>query len=73
METAGWLSAAVEKIWLFRVGMVVFFSISLVLYSSQSLNTKRERGDIQEQYILHVAFEHSGLNLQHLRQLLHRG
>ena len=30
MVTAVWLSAAVEKIWLFLVGMVVFFSISLV-------------------------------------------
>jgi len=25
MLTAGWLSAAVENIWLFLVGMVVFF------------------------------------------------
>ena len=30
MSTAVWLSAAVEKIWLFLVGMVVFLSISLV-------------------------------------------
>ena len=30
MSTAGWLSAAVEKIWLFFVGIVVFLSISLV-------------------------------------------
>ena len=30
MVTADWLSAAVEKTWLLRVGMVVFFSISLV-------------------------------------------
>ena len=29
-STAVWLSAAVEKIWLFFVGMVVFFSINLV-------------------------------------------
>ena len=29
-KLAGWLSAAVEKIWLFLVGMVVFLSISLV-------------------------------------------
>ena len=28
--TAGWLSSAVEKIWLFLVGIVLFFSISLV-------------------------------------------
>ena len=30
MSTAVWLSAAVEKIWLFFVGIVVFLSISLV-------------------------------------------
>ena len=30
MSTAVWLSAAVEKIWLFLVGIVVFLSISLV-------------------------------------------
>ncbi len=30
ISTAVWLSAAVEKIWLFLVGMVVFLSISLV-------------------------------------------
>ena len=29
-STAVWLSAAVEKIWLFLVGIVVFLSISLV-------------------------------------------
>ena len=29
--TADWLSSAVEKVWLFFVGMVVFFSISLVV------------------------------------------
>src|SRR5262249_47873243 len=30
MVTADWLSAAVEKTWLLRVGMVVFFSMSFV-------------------------------------------
>ncbi len=30
MSTAVWLSAAVEKIWLFLVGIVVFLSINLV-------------------------------------------
>ena len=30
IETAGWLSSAVEKTWLFLVGIVVFFSISFV-------------------------------------------
>ena len=30
METAGWLSSAVENTWLFLVGIVVFFSINFV-------------------------------------------
>ena len=30
IDTAGWLSSAVEKTWLFFVGIVVFFSISFV-------------------------------------------
>ena len=30
IETAGWLSSAVENTWLFLVGIVVFFSISFV-------------------------------------------
>ena len=30
IDTAGWLSSAVENTWLFLVGIVVFFSISLV-------------------------------------------
>ena len=30
MSTDGWLSAAVEKIWLFLVGIVVFLSIKVV-------------------------------------------
>ena len=30
IDTAGWLSSAVEKTWLFLVGIVVFFSISFV-------------------------------------------
>jgi len=43
METAGWLSAAVEKVWLFLVGMVVFFSISLVM-TPPKVSMPRERG-----------------------------
>jgi len=40
---AGWLSAAVENTWLFLVGIVVFFSISLVM-TPPSVSIPRERG-----------------------------
>ncbi|OPY06325.1 MAG: hypothetical protein A4E67_01531 [Syntrophaceae bacterium PtaB.Bin038] len=43
MLTAGWLSAAVEKIWLLRVGIVVFFSMSFVC-TPPSVSIPRERG-----------------------------
>jgi len=37
------LSAAVEKVWLLRVGMVVFFSMSFVI-TPPRVSTPRERG-----------------------------
>ncbi|GFI46642.1 hypothetical protein IMSAGC019_01961 [Lachnospiraceae bacterium] len=43
MSTAVWLSAAVEKIWLFLVGIVVFLSISLVAMPPM-VSMDRERG-----------------------------
>ena len=43
ISTAVWLSAAVEKIWLFLVGMVVFLSISLVA-TPPMVSMDRERG-----------------------------
>ena len=43
MLTAGWLSAAVEKIWLFFVGIVVFFSISFVS-TPPSVSMPSDRG-----------------------------
>ena len=43
IETAGWLSAAVEKIWLFLVGIVVFFSISFVI-TPPRVSIPRQRG-----------------------------
>ena len=43
MSTAVWLSAAVEKIWLFLVGMVVFLSISLVA-TPPMVSMDRDRG-----------------------------
>jgi hypothetical protein len=43
MLTAGWLSAAVEKTWLFFVGMVVFFSMSLVM-TPPSVSIPRDSG-----------------------------
>ena len=43
MVTAGWLSAAVEKIWLLRVGTVVLRSMSLVI-TPPRVSMPRERG-----------------------------
>jgi hypothetical protein len=42
-STDVWLSAAVEKIWLFFAGMVVFLSISLV-QTPPRVSMPRERG-----------------------------
>ena len=39
-----WLSAAVEKIWLFLVGMVVLRSMSLVQTPPMSLNAQATAG-----------------------------
>ncbi len=44
IETAFWPSAAVEKIWLFRVGMVVFRGISLVI-TPPRVSIPRESGE----------------------------
>ena len=41
--TADWLSSAVEKIWEVLVGMVVFFSISLVM-TPPSVSMPSDRG-----------------------------
>ena len=62
MLTAGWLSAAVENIWLFLVGMVVFFSISLRHDAAQGLDPQGERRHVQEQDVLHVAGQDPALN-----------
>ena len=43
ISTAVWLSAAVEKIWLFLVGMVVFLSISRVA-TPPMVSMDRDRG-----------------------------
>ena len=43
ISTWGWLSAAVEKTWLRLVGMVVFFSISLVI-TLPRVSMPRDRG-----------------------------
>ena len=43
MSTAVWLSAAVEKIWLFFVGIVVFLSISFVA-TPPSVSMDRDSG-----------------------------
>ncbi len=42
-STEGWLSTAVENIWLFLVGMVVFLTMSFVA-TPPSVSTPRDRG-----------------------------
>ena len=54
-STLGWLSAAVEKIWLFLVGMVVLRSMMLGANAAQGLNAQGQRGNVQQQQALDVA------------------
>ena len=56
------MSAAVEKIWLFLVGMVVLRSISLVHHAAHGLNAQGQGGDVQQQQALDVAAQHAALN-----------
>ncbi len=56
------MSAAVEKISLLRVGMVVLRSISLVSDTAQRLDAERERRHVEQQHVLDVAGEHAALD-----------
>ena len=56
------MSAAVEKIWLFLVGMVVLRSINLGEHAAQGLNAQGQGGNIQQQQALHVAAQHAALD-----------
>ena len=88
METAVWLSDAVEKTWLFLVGIVVFRSMSLRGHAAQGLDAQGQRRHVEEQYVLHLAGEHRALDGRadrhhlvgvhaavrlFLEELLHRG
>ena len=62
MVTAFWLSSAVEKTWLFFVGMVVLRSISRVKTPPRVSMPSDSGGDVEQQDVLHVALEHTGLD-----------
>merc|ERR1712039_313934 len=62
MPTCVWLSAAVEKVWDFLVGMVVFLEMRRVKHTTKSFDTERERRHIQQKNVLHIAFQHACLN-----------
>jgi hypothetical protein len=61
MVTAPWLSSAVEKTWLFLVGIVVLRSISGE-HAAQRLDAQRQRGHVEQQHVLDVALQHAGLD-----------
>ena len=61
-STLGWLSAAVEKIWLFLVGMVVLRSMILV-HTPPMVSMPRLSGvTSSSSRPLHVAAQHAALN-----------
>ena len=62
ISTCGWLSDAVEKTWLLRVGIVVLRSISCGHDAAERLDAERQRRDVEEQDVLHLAAEHAGLD-----------
>jgi hypothetical protein len=62
MVTAGWLSSAVEKTWLFLVGMVVLRSDQLGEHAAQRLDAQRQRGHVEQQHVLDVALQHAALD-----------
>ena len=61
MDTAVWLSWAVEKIWLFFVGIVVLRSINFV-NTPPRVSIPSERGNIEKQHVLDFTFQNSGLD-----------
>ena len=62
ISTLVWPSLAVEKIWLFCVGMVVLRSISLVEDAAERLDAQRERRHVQQQHVADLAGQHARLN-----------
>ena len=53
--TSVWLSAAVEKVSFLLVGMVVFFSMSLVMTPPSVSTPSAERRDVEQEDVLDVA------------------
>ena len=56
------MSAAVEKIWLFLVGMVVLRSMMLGAYAAHGLDAQGQRRNVQQQQALDVAAQHAALD-----------
>ena len=62
MLTAVWLSAAVLKIWLLRVGIVVFRLDELREDPAERLDAQRQWCNVEQQDVLHVATENATLD-----------
>ncbi len=60
--TAGWLSSAVENTCVALVGIVVFFSISLVMTAAERLDAERQRRHVEQQHVLDLARQHAALD-----------
>ena len=72
MVTSVWLSAAVEKISDFRVGIVVLRSMSFVLTPPEGLDAEGQRGHVEEQDVLHLSLDDGRLDGRAHGDALHR-
>src|SRR5438876_3641727 len=61
ISTLGWLSLAVEKTWLFCVGIVVLRSIRRV-ETPPRVDTQREWSDVEQEYIFNITSQDSCLD-----------
>ena len=61
-DTSGWLSTAVEKTCAFLQGMVVFLSMMLGEDAAGRLDAQRERRDVEQEDVLHLALQHAALD-----------
>ena len=62
MVTAPWLSSAVENVCDVLVGIVVFFSMSLVMMPPSGLDAERQRRHVEQQHVLDFTREHATLD-----------
>ena len=60
--TAFWLSSAVEKVWLFFVGIVVLRSIRRVKTPPKRLDAERQRRHVEQQDVLDLALQNAALD-----------